>query len=421
MQPNQQLKIAVLVIALTAGTFSMPVYAALSVEKVEALALTQDPVVSKLMAESQSLLEKSISDGQWKDPRLKLGLIAVPLDSFDLNQENMTQQQIGIQQAIPRGSSLELKQNQTRSKAEQKDRKIDLERLTIRRDARLAFLDVIYQKQAYTIVAKSKIFFKQLEEIAQFRYASGKEKKQLILEASLMHSRMEDRLLKITDKETKARAKLSKWVGIELASAEINPDFPKFVDLPTREVMLNKLSSHPMIHLAEAKIKTGNLGVQLAKEQYKPAWMVDATYGRRLDNSLGKTRADLASVIVSLDLPFFSTDRQDRVHTARKIDVKAAQYELDDRIRMLKTQLEMNHANLKWTQERIKLFSLKLMPEALNYTQTTLTGYQSGVTDLTAVVRAHLTELTVRLDRLQLQHTERTTQAKLLYLIGEKI
>ncbi|MBF0382898.1 MAG: TolC family protein [Magnetococcales bacterium] len=420
MQSHHQKKITAIVIVLLAGTFSVPAYANLSLEQAEAIAMKHDPVVSKLIAESRSLVAKSVADGQWKDPRLKLGLTAIPLDSFDLNQENMTQQQIGIQQAFPRGNSLELKQAQTRSKAEQMDRKTDLERQTIRRDVRLAYLDVVYQKQAYEIVSKSKTFLKQLVEIAKFRYASGKEKKQLVLEASLMHSRMEDRLLKITDMEKKARAKLSKWVGNEAAFGEINSDFPEFADLSDRDLMLSTLSKHPMIRLAEAKIKTRNLGVQLAKEEYKPAWMADATYGRRLDNNMGNPRADLLSVMVSLDLPLFTKNRQDRVHNARRIDVEAAQHERDDRLRMLETQLDMNHVNLKWTQDRIKLFSFKLMPEALIYTQTTMTGYQSGVTDLTAVVRAHLTELTVRLDRLKLQHTERTTQAKLLYLTGEQ-
>ncbi|MBF0383669.1 MAG: TolC family protein [Magnetococcales bacterium] len=420
MQPNLKLKYAAIVVVLLSGPFCVPANAALSLDKAEAIALKQDPVVSRLAAESRSLSEQSIADGQWKDPRLKLGLIAIPTDSFDLNQENMTQQQIGFQQIIPRGDSLALKQSQTRSKAEQKNRKMDLERQTIRRDVRLAYLDVVYQKQAYGIVKKSKLFFEQLEEIAQFRYSSGKEKKQLILEASLTHSRMEDRLLKITDMEKKARAKLSKWVGNGAAFEEILPVFPEFDDLPDQEVMHNRLSSHPAIRVAEAKINTRSIGVQLAKEQYKPAWMADATYGRRQDSSMGRSRADLLSVMVSIDLPLFTKNRQDRVHNAQRIEVEAAQYERDDKLRMLESQLEINRLNLEWTLSRIKLFSFKLMPEALNYTQTTLTGYQSGVTDLTAVVRAHLAELTVRLDRLKLQHTERASHAKLLYLIGEQ-
>jgi outer membrane protein TolC len=420
MQLNLSLKYTRVVLFLLSGACSMPAYAALSLDRAVDIALENDPVVAKLAAESRSLHQKSIANGQWKDPRLKLGLIGVPTDSFDLNQENMTQQQIGIQQAIPRGNSLSLKQKQTLSKALAKDQKADMERQTIRREVRLAYLDIVYQKQAYEIVQKSEVFFKQLEEIAQFRYASGKEKKQRILEASLTHSRMEDRLLKITDREKKGRAKLSKWIGNKTAFAEVAPIFPDFADLPNQDAMFNTLAKHPMIRLAETKIKTSTLGVQLAKEKFKPSLMADVTYGHRLDNNLGKSRADLLSIMVSIDLPIFTSNRQDRAHKAQRIGVEAAQYERDDRLRLLEYQLELNSLKLKWTKDRIQLFSSKLMPEALNYTQTTLTGYQSGVTDLTAVVRAHLAELTVRLDRLKLQHTKLSSQAKVLYLIGEQ-
>jgi outer membrane protein TolC len=420
MQPTFTLKYTVIATILLSGTFSIPAYSAITMEEVESIALKSDPEVLRLAAQSRSLSEKSIADGQWKDPRIKLGIIAIPTDSFDLNQENMTQQQIGIQQMIPRGKSLALLQKKTRSKALEKDRKADLVKQTIRRDVRLAYLDVGYQKQAYEIVQKSEVFFGQLEEIAQFRYASGKEKQQRILEASLTHSRMEDRLLKITDLENKARAKLSKWIDNKEAFGEITSAFPRFAPLPNQDVMLRGLSNHPMIHLAEAKIKTSILGVELAKQKYKPAWMVDATYGRRLANSLGKSRADLFSIMVSLDLPLFTKNRQDRVQDSQRFGVEAAQHERDNQLRMLEYQLELHSIKLQLTQERIILFSSKLMPDALNYTQTTMTGYQSGVTDLTAVVRAHLAELKVRLDLLKLQHTKLSSNVRLLYLMGEQ-
>ncbi|MBF0357049.1 MAG: TolC family protein [Magnetococcales bacterium] len=420
MPPRPCLKYFAVVTLLLSGLLSLPALASLSLEEAETLATKNDPLLLQLEAESRLLMEQSVADNQWPDPRLKMALIGMPTDSYDLDQENMTQQQVGFQQMIPRGDSLEIKQNKTRSKAEIKDRKVDLERLAILRDVRLAYIDIVFQKLAHETVLKSKKFLSQFVEIAQFRYSSGKEKKQRILEASLAHSRMDDRLLKITDKEKIARAKLAKWIGRKSAFGEIPAVFPEFDDLPNQEAILNNLQNHPAILLADSKIKTSQFGVKLAEEKYKPAWMTDLTYGYRRDNKMGVERSNLLSVMVSLDIPLFTKNRQDRIYKSRTIGVEAAQHERDDKLRMLQSELEMSTVNLDLVKKRLKLFTFKLIPEAVTYTQTTLAGYQSGVTDINGVIRAHLTELKVRLDKLKLQHAELSTQTKLLFLIGEK-
>lgn len=395
--------------------------AALSLPEVEKLAMEQDPTLSRLQAESQALQEQAVADGQWKDPRMKLGLTAIPLDSFDLRQEPMTQQQFGLQQAFPRGNSLAIKQKHTHNKVTGKAYQSDAERRKIRRDARLAFLDIVYQRRARGTVSKSKRFLAQLVEIAQFRYASGKEKQQKILEASLAHARVEDRLLIIRKDEEVSRAKLAQWIGWERAHEPLTSAFPKFDISSDDQLMQDQLSQHPLLQLSENEIQAQQLDMEQAQEQYKPAWMVDATYGlRRGDNPNNSARTDFASVMVSMDLPLFTANRQDRIKSARMNQRDAARYKRDEQLRMLKTQLDIHTASSARIKDRLRLIASKLMPDAKNYTQSTLAGYQNGVTDLTDVVRAHITELETRLDKLKLQRDLLTTQAKLLYLIGEK-
>ena len=419
IQPNLLYRIAISVLVF--GFLTNFSFADLTLVEAEKLVMGKDPVVAKLLAESKALSQNAIADGELKDPRLKLGITAIPLDSFDLKQEGMTQQQIGIQQMFPRGDSLRLKKEQTYSSGQEKRLQADLENMKTLRDLRIAFLEVIYRRMAYRTVLKSKQFFKQLVEISEFRFASGKTQRQRVLEAAVALSRMDDRLLRIKHKEDLARARLSRWIPRAIAFGGFPATFPKLSPLPERSKMTHRLLRHPSIQLANTQIQTRKLGLLQAKEQYKPGWMLDATYGRRGGkNPNGRSRSDFLSFMVSADLPLFSKNRQDRVQNARQTQVQAAEFGRDDQLRNLETALETNYADFSRFGERKRIFKSKLLPESKQYTETSMISYQSRVADLTDVIRGHLSELTTRLDLLEVQFKRLVAHTKLLFVIGDR-
>ncbi|MDH5192028.1 MAG: transporter, partial [Gammaproteobacteria bacterium] len=85
----------------------------LTLEEAETIALEQDPLVSGLQSSALALSEKAIADATLPDPKMKVGLSSFPTDTFKREQEPMTQVQVGIQQAIPRGDTLAIKSRQT--------------------------------------------------------------------------------------------------------------------------------------------------------------------------------------------------------------------------------------------------------------------------------------------------------------------
>ena len=81
---------------------------ALNLQQAEHLAVQADPAIEKFKATSLSYENASIADDTLPDPKLRLGAVNVPVDTFDLEQEQMTQLKIGVQQNFPRGNSLAL-------------------------------------------------------------------------------------------------------------------------------------------------------------------------------------------------------------------------------------------------------------------------------------------------------------------------
>ncbi len=104
---------------LAAISLSSPVVAAsdehLSLADAERIALGADPGVARFRALADGLRERAVADAQLPDPKLKLGLMNFPTDTFDRTQEPMTQVQVGAVQAFPRGDSLALSGQRTRA------------------------------------------------------------------------------------------------------------------------------------------------------------------------------------------------------------------------------------------------------------------------------------------------------------------
>lgn len=398
--------------ALAQGTIGL--------KTLEQIAITQDPTVVQLNLESKALEQQAIADGQWKDPRIKVGVAAIPIDTFTLQREAMTQKQIGVQQAFPRGESLRLKRERTQATSHEKIWMARLETMKIVRDVRLAYLEVLYRRQAHALIKKNQLLLKKLVEIAQFRYASGQEKQQRIRATEVALSRMHDRLLQTRTKEEMARATLSTWVPRERAFQPFQAGFPTLPPLPARDEMVSRLLAHAALKVEESRVAAHALDQQLSHELYKPGWMLDFTYGARNGrNPNGSNRSDFLTAMVSLDLPLFTENRQDRVHTAQQLRHQASQFRYDDKRRQLKASLESQLANQTRLGERARLFSTQLIPETTRHRETTLHGYQSRVTDLTDVVRAHQLELTTRLDGLDVRYQRLVSQVHLLYMIGD--
>jgi len=167
-------------------------------------------------------------------------------------------------------------------------------------------------------------------------------------------------------------------------------------------------------------VEAGQLGVDIARQKYKPGWMLDVTYGNRAgDNPNGDSRDDFLSAMVIMDIPLFTGKRQDRMLATRQQEVEAARLQRDDRYLRLKRLLDADYAEWLRLDERLQLYQSTIFPEAIQNAETSLTAYQSGVTDFTGVMRARITELDVKLQKLRIRVDKAKAEARLLYLANE--
>lgn len=392
---------------------------ALDLQQAEQLAIRSDPSIEAYKATSQSFVDESVADDTLPDPILRFGAVNVPVDTFDLDQEQMTQVKVGIVQNFPRGNVLSIKQQQSRYLSRAAMSMADDAQLQIIRDVRETYLNLFYEVSAYQIIQETRKLFAEMVKITESNYAAGRVNQQDVILAGLELSRLDDRSTKIQAREESNRANLAQWIG-DIAWNEISMEFPGLPALPVT-VDLNKLiPAHPLIRAQNANIDASKQMTEMARQEYKPGWSLLVDYGFRSgDNPDGTERADFATAIVSMDIPLFTGDRQDKTVSSNEQKIVAARYSRDDQLRKLKRLYEKNNHLWMRLSEREKLYKNSLLTAAKNNSKAALKAYQSGVSEFNTLMRAQITELDVRLEDLRIRVDRTVVQAKLLYITGD--
>ena len=176
--------------------------------------------------------------------------------------------------------------------------------------------------------------------------------------------------------------------------------------------------SEPIRDRADAQIAARQAGVSVAEESKKPGWALDLGYGyREGELSNGDPRSDFVSLSVTLDMPFFHKNRQDRSLSAALSERSAAQYEKAALLRQLTSRLDAEYAQWHDLSRRVALYETSILELSGSQANAALLAYQSEAGDFADVMRAYIDDLNTRLDHVRLQ-VERAQRYAVLANLG---
>ncbi len=370
----------------------------LTLAEAEQLALDQEPGHAAMLAQASALEDQAVAAGQLPDPTLRAGLANYPISSGGFSTEGMTQAQLGLRQSFPSGKSRAFSTQRYKSLALGMGERAHARSRDILTQTRRAWLEAYYWQRARDIVTESRPFFGDLVEVTTSQYAVGRKTQHDLLRAELELSRLDDRLIEIDRRYAQATAMLSAWTG-SIVNRPIASALPALQRVPEIEVLRSALATHPSLLAAEAQIDARRAGVNFAEEQKKPGWALDLGYGYR-DGTLpsGDPRSDFVSLSVSLELPFFQKNRQDRKLSAALSERSAAEYKKDQLLRQMSSQLDAEFAHWTDLTRRVGLYESRILSLSEDQAQAALLAYQSEAGDFADVMRGYIDD----------QHTPRT-------------
>lgn len=409
-------------------------------------AIARDEWIKSSQYVARSLQEEALASAQLPDPKFSLGLANMPLDSFDFNQEAMTQLKFSVSQMLPRGDTLSLKKQSWVQKSRLTQMKQFERAAQIERDVSLLWLETYEAQQSITLIESNRSLFEQLLEVSQARYSSalGRTRQGDIIKAELELIRLEDRLTGLALKKQAKYAALGHWVSdlepwqapktlpqIVLKKAQyFSSRDPKKNELSVMkrtslerntwsdQVIAQQLMVHPSIKWIGEKARIAQTATSLAKQAYQAQWGLNASYGYRDNADNGMTRSDFLSLGVTLDMPLFSQKAQDSQVKSKQLQGLSIQFKQSLKLKQMLAKYRVIQENVTKLKQRKGLYQESLLPQLKQQESVLLAAYNSNDGPFSDVIKARIESLNAQVEVLSIDVALQKQKAEFNYLMA---
>ena len=383
----------------------------------EALAIDYSPAIKRWALQADLQQQQGIASAQLPDPSINLGLINLPTDSFKLDQEPMTQLKLGINQMIPPGRTLKLNRKRFEHQHTQHMHQLENETLLTLRTVRMIWLEILYAQAMKKAILRDQKLFTQLLNTTRSLYAVGRQNQQDVILAQLQLSKLQQRLIKVTQQISSQRASLGQWIGMKVSKQIFHKKLPTWQYKPiNEEQIICQLKHHPHVKALDNKTAAMNTGIALAHQRYKPSWGIGASYSYRdAQSTNGAQRSDLLSAQVTVSAPLFPKNRQDKQLAAAQLKKAVSSEERVNILNIMSAQASTEQANISSLQQQQTLFENAMLGQSKQRAESSLSAYQSNRGDFNSVIRAYISHLNLQIDYERIKIDQLKALASLKY------
>lgn len=354
----------------------------LSFEEAQRLAVARAPALRARQAQTDAAREDAARAAALPDPRLTLGLTNLPVtgaDAGDLRADDMTMQQVGVMQEFPARAKRQARRALADRTVEQAQALTVAEGLAVRGSTAEAWLALWASQREVAALRAQQEQSALAARIAKARLASGTGSASDALAAQSVVLDQDNRIDAAEAAVEAARSGLARWLDIDpdgLAVADAPPDLAA---LPVDEAtLLASPDRHGTLLAWHARESLAEANVSAAVAGKRPDWSVSAMYGRRERTPGGLPRSDMLSVEVSIGLPLFARNRQDRDVVARRAELDAVAAEHEDARRAQLDAVRRALAEWNGLKRQIARKEQQSLPLAHDRTQVALAAYRGG-------------------------------------------
>ncbi|WP_428728846.1 TolC family protein [Vibrio crassostreae] len=403
------------------------------------IALSQDSNRKQYFAQSQAMRETGIASATLMDPKLKVGFGGLPVDSFQFDEDPMTNISVGLMQQFERGDTLDLQQKKAGQQADGLALQVQARELTVANSMTQLWLELGYQQVAEGVMRENRRLLVELENYVQTNYSIGKSEAQDLLNAQLQVSKLDEKLQANQQVQRRLISQLSEWLGSDwlgaqaLDSQTLDPQgrlhATNQIDwsLLERKLATDRdstkhyqlLMGHPIVKITDATISSNQTQVELAEQAYTPQFGVEVMYAHRQANNMaGEPASDLVSAYLTVDIPLFTGNRQDKNLSAAQYQVGAAKSQKDTLLSQMNAQVNallVDKANLT---QRLERYQKTLLPQTAARISAVERGYQNNTAQFNDVISATADELALKLEQQRLITDLNIVNSKLASLVS---
>jgi len=387
--------------------------AMLTLDRAVEIALQNNPGLAGLHARADAMRTMPSQAGALPDPILSLNAMNLPTDTFDLDQEPMTQIQLALSQSFPFPGKRKLREEAVQYEVQAADALLSDRRTILAGQVRSAWWQLLSVDRALEIVDQNHALMRDFIEIAQTKYKVGRGLQQDVLLAQLELSRLLDRELRLQGVRRAAQADLNAMLDrpadwqINLPPTSPNTNLP---ELPSETQLLQQAGNNrALIDVQRDLVEAARKKLDLAHKDSYPDFKLGVGYGKRqgFDALRGTDRSDFLTVMLSINLPIYSGSKQSKAVEQRTHEMSQRKYALNDTLRTVQASISRNLASYDAARDQVVLLETAIIPQAQQTVASMLAGYQVNQVDFLNLVNTQIT-----LYNAQINYWESLSRAK---------
>ncbi|MAT95411.1 MAG: transporter [Halioglobus sp.] len=357
-------------------------------------ALSNNPGLAEMQQRYEALTYIAPQVSTLPDPVLSLNGMNLPWDSFDLQQEPMTQLQLGVSQMFPFPGKLSLREDIAVFEAEAALHSVEEMRLNLDMNVSITWWEIYFLDRSIETVLSNQGLLRQFIDIAKKKYEVGQGLQQDVLLAQLELSKFLDQEVQLKSMREQRVIRLNVLMNVTPEqSVQLPSVMPVFTGTIASESELHQraLAARPILMEEKASISASESRLALAKKDYYPDFMVGLGYGNRQEDDLGRSRQDFLSIMLSVNIPLYTGTKQSQAVQQRARELAKSRYSLVDQRNMVLSSISSAVTGYEQAKEQLSLYSGGILPQARQTVQSMLAGYQVSEVDFLNVVRSQVT------------------------------
>jgi outer membrane protein TolC len=366
----------------------------LTLQAATELAVKDNPDLAQIQVRAKAMAAIPSQEGALPDPQISVNALNLPVDTFNLHQEDMTQLGGGISQAIPFPGKLALREQAAAFEAEAALQNVTEARWRLLSEVKTTWWLIYYLDRTLQITDSNYALLQQFVEIARTKYEVGEGLQQDVLLAQLELSKLLDQQLMLKASRRNAAASLNALLD-KPANSEVRLPEKVALQLPSlkQENLLYQQAetSRAILEGNRQGINAAQSRLDLAKKGYLPDFTVDASYGARADTPSGIQRANMLSLNLSITVPIFAAQKQAKAVDQRNSELMQEKYALQDEWNKVRSQITQGYNDYRRAKDQVVLFETGIVPQARQTVASMLAGYQVNKVDFLNLVRSQIT------------------------------
>jgi outer membrane protein TolC len=403
--------ISLVVTALMLPLSALAEDASVSLADLEQEVLRNNPEIRMTEARAVSALEKRTVASALPDPMV--GYMTQNVGSpftWSVGKEDMSMQGVVFTQEIPFPGKLSTMGRVAGKMAERENENTRETKYRLLANLRNAYYDYYLAYRSTEILNQTKDLMKNLQRIAETRYATGQGSQQDVIRAQLEVSMLLDKLAEEDRKKESLAALINSLAGRDPLAPLGRPVEPARTALTkSRDELASMAQAHsPLLTGKKRMVEQGEFEVSSRKKEYLPDMVVSGGWFFRGD------LPDVWQASVMFKVPLYFWNKSAGVREA-SAELSSARHDLDATKLMVLARIRDLYAMATTSEHHLHLYDTGIIPQARMALQSATANYQVGKTDFMALLDSESLLLKYQL----MQQEETVNLHKTLAMIGE--